>query len=529
MTEPPAPAPDVVQSPPSSPSAGVRVDGPVFWTALVVLVVVSVLLVVFREESMVRLQTILAFLTKDLGAVFLWFAFLGFGWLGWMAFGKYGHRRFGAEEDRPAYSSLSWFGMLFCAGIGSNLLYFGTMEWMWYYLGPPPGVAAQSPAAAAWAGAYSFFHWGLSAWAIYAMATLPIAYVLHVKRSQELRLSTACQGVLGDRVKGPLGKAIDVLFIFGLVGGIGTSLGVGIPMVSAVASRLFGVAPSFGLDVAIVCGLTAVFSVSVSMGLDKGIKRLSDLNVVLAISLLTFMLLCGPTGFILNHATDSLGLMLQNFVRMSLRTDAVSEVGFAQDFTVFYWAWWVAWAPFMGLFVARISGGRTIRQVVLGVVGGGSLGCWAGFAILGGSALDLVRQGHEPMTKLLQVDTPTSVDGPQAVVVLLDALPMPSVVFVVFFVLAVVFVATSLDSAAFTLAATASRNLPVDGQPPRWHRLLWAFVLGGSALTLMYLGGLKVLQAASVIVGFPLLLVMILAIVSLMRGLRADADKGDAG
>jgi len=498
----------------------------VFWTALVFLLVSSAVLVIYREASLEVLQKVLSFLTKEFGAFFLWFAFLGMIWLGWMAWGPYGGKRFGTPDSRPDYSTLSWFGMLFCAGIGSNLLYFGTMEWMWYYLSPPVAVGAQSPDAAAWAGAYSFFHWGISAWAIYGMATLPIAYVLHVKRSPELRLSTACRGLLGDRIDGALGKAIDVLFIFGLVGGVGTSLGVGIPMVSAVASRLFGVTQGFGLDVALICALTAVFSVSVSMGLDKGIKRLSDLNVGLAIGLLTFILLVGSTGFILNYATDSLGLMLQNFVRMSLRTDPVSESGFAQNFTVFYWAWWVAWAPFMGLFVARISGGRTIRQVVLGVVGGGSVGCWTGFAILGGSALDLVRQGRESMTSLLNVEEATSVDGPAAVVALLESLPFTEVVLVVFFVLAFVFVATSLDSAAFTLSAAASADLPVDGQPPRWHRLLWALVLGGSALTLMYLGGLKVLQAASVVVGFPLMWVMIIAIVSLMRGLREE-QKGE--
>ena len=291
-------------------------------------------------------------------------------------------------------------------------------------------------------------------------------------------------------------------------------------MVSAVAADLFDVEPGFGLDMAVLAGLTAVFSVSVSMGLDKGIKRLSDLNAVLAIVLLVFVLLAGPTAFIINHATDSLGVMLQNYITMSLRTGVAEGSSFSADYTVFYWAWWTAWAPFMGLFVARISGGRTMKSTILGCVVGGSLGCWAGFAILGNTALNLRLTEYQPMVELMSVTAASDVDGPLAVVTLLQSLPMSGVVFAVFFVLSFIFVATSLDSAAFTLAATASKDLPNDGQPARWHRLMWAFVLGGMAVALMSLGGIKALQAASVVVGLPVLIVMGLAAFSLMRWLR---------
>ena len=203
--------------------------------------------------------------------------------------------------------------MLFCAGIGSNLLYFGTTEWMGYSLTPPPlsGATPESPAALDWAGAYSFFHWGIAAWGTYAMATLPIAYILHVKRSRTLRISTACRELIGKSADGAVGKGIDILFIFGLVGGVGTSLGVGIPMLSAVASELFGVERGMLLDTFILLGLTAVFSYSVSAGLDKGIKLLSDINVGLAIALLGALLVMGPTNFIINQAMDSLAIMFQ--------------------------------------------------------------------------------------------------------------------------------------------------------------------------------------------------------------------------
>ncbi len=504
-----------------------RLDKPVFFISLGCLVIVTALLTLKPESSLEQLKTIHHFMTHDLGWMFLGSVFVGILWLGWLAFGKHGDIVLGTQYDGPVYSNISWFGMLFCAGIGSNLLYFGTTEWIGYYLTPPPisGVAAGTPEALDWAGSYSFFHWGISAWATYAIATLPIAYILHIKKSSTLRVSTACEGVLGSHSKGPLGKFIDVLFIFGLVGGVGTSLGVGIPMISAVASDLFGVSRGMGLDVGILIGLTAMFSLSVSAGLDKGIKLLSDINVGLAIALLSLILCVGPTSFIINQAFDSLSLMLQNFIEMSLRTDSGNDVSFAQDNTIFFWAWWMSWAPFMGVFVARISGGRTIRQLILGVVGGGSIGCWVGFSILGHTTMNLAETGSPRLTAILNTAREGGgVDAPLVVVDLLQSLPAPTLITGIFFVLSFIFVATSLDSAAFTLAATASDDLPVEGQPPRWHRLVWAFVLAGTALTLMYIGGLQVLQAASVVVGLPVLGIMGLMVWSFMRGI----DKQDA-
>jgi len=510
-----------------SPQDTSELDKPVFFVSLFLLLATTAVLLSDPTERLSQLQSVHHFMTHDLGWLFLGFVFVGLIWLGWLAASKHGNTVLGDPEAGPTYSTVSWFGMLFCAGIGSNLLYFGTTEWTGYFLSPPPiaGAAAGSPEAADWAGAYSFFHWGISAWGTYAIATIPIAYMLHVRKSSTLRVSTACEGVLGEGAKGPLGQLIDILFIFGLVGGVATSLGIGVPMISAVASDLFGVTRGLGLDTAILVGLTIVFSLSVGAGLDKGIKRLSDINAGLAIVLLGFILLAGPSSFIVNQAFDSLALMLQNFIEMSLRTDAGAEVAFAQDNTIFFWAWWLAWAPFMGLFVARISGGRTIRQVVVGVVGGGSLACWAGFSILGHTTMHLSSNGHPKFSALLDsAKAGNGFDGPQAVVELLHALPLSMPVSFVFFVLTFIFVATSLDSAALALSSGASKNLPVEGEPPRWHRLLWAFVLGGTALSLMYLGGLQVLQAASVVVGLPLVAVMLLMVVSLMRHLN-EADQ----
>ncbi len=515
------------------PKNKVRLDRSVFWISLIVLILVSSLLLLNPKSSLSTLENMRQFMTHDLGWLFLGFVFGGLGWLIWLALSRHGAVCFGDLDEGPAYSNISWFGMLFCAGIGSNLLYFGTTEWIGYSLDPSPlsGASPGSPEAADWAGAYSFFHWGIAAWATYAIATLPIAYILHIRRSNTLRISTACDAVLGKHAKGPLGKCIDILFIFGLVGGVATSLGIGIPMISAVASDIFGVERGLALDTAILIGLTIMFSISVSAGLDKGIKRLSDINVGLAIVLLAFLLFSGPTSFIINQAFDSLGVMFQNFLELSLYTGAGDSSSFAQDNTIFFWAWWLAWAPFMGLFIARISKGRTIRQVVFGVVGGGSLGCWVGFAILGHSTMHLLQSEHPEISTLVQQakETNTGVDAPQIMVELLHAQPFAIVVSIVFFMLSFIFVATSLDSAAFTIAATASKDLPPEGQPPRWHRLVWAFVLGGTALSLMILGGLEVLRAASVVVGLPLVFVVAIMMWSLMRNLNKTGPGAPPG
>lgn len=479
----------------------------------------------YPTESLEAMAGIHRTLTNDLGWLFLGFVFFAIIWLFWLALSKYGDVVLGRPDEAPEYGTVSWFGMLFCAGIGSNLLYFGATEWTGYFLSPPPlsGASALSLEAADWAGAYSFFHWGISAWTVYALAAVPVAFILHVKASTTLRVSTACSNALPDTGKNGLSKLIDILFIFGLVGGVGTSLGVGVPMLSAVASDLFGFERGMSLDVGIVIALTILFSYSVSAGLDKGIKLLSDINVGFALLLLGFVACVGPTSFIVNQAFDSLAVMFQNFVEMSLRMDAGGDASFAANNTVFFWAWWLAWAPFMGLFIARISRGRTIRQLIFGCALGGSVACWVGFSILGHTTMYMAAEGHSGMTQLmLNAQAPNgSLDAPQMVVELLNGLPLSSAVTVVFFILSFIFVATSLDSAAFTLASTASINLPNDGQPHRWHRLVWAFVLAGTALSLMYLGGLKILQTASILVGFPLLFVMMLMMRSLMTDLRS--------
>ncbi len=312
------------------------------------------------------------------------------------------------------------------------------------------------------------------------------------------------------------GAAIDVFVVAGIVGGTGTSLGLGIPLVSGLLSTLLDTEDSFSLRLGVVAVWTLLFGTSVALGLKKGIRVLADVNVALALALLGFVLAVGPTAFILALSTSSFGLMLDSFFRMSLWLDPVTKSGFPEEWTLFYWAWWVAYAPMLGLFVARISRGRTIRQLVLGEIVWGSLGCAVFYWIWGSYAL------HLETTGLVDISGALAASGiPAAVLAVLGSLPGSTLVTVAFTILCFVFLATTLDSAAYVIASVCTRDLPGDQQPARWNRLAWAGVLALIAIGLLAVGGVKAAQTSTVVVALPLIPILVVLTASLMRWLRA--------
>ena len=513
-----------------------KIDKAIFWTALIVIVTLVTPLILFEEGAKSVLNVLFNFATKQLGWSFLWFTIGTFFILAWLALGRFGNVRFGGQDARPQFKMASWVAMLFCAGIGASVMYWGAIEWAYYYSGPPFGIEPKSDKAAEWASTYGLFHWGFTAWAVYCIPTLPLAYMLWNKKRAVLRLSAACAPVIGENAAaGWPGKIIDVLFMFGLIGGIGTSMGLGTPMLSAGISELLGVERSFSLDVAVVVVWGIIFGASVYSGLEKGIKVLSDINLWLIIVILGFTFLFGPTVFILTTFTNSVGLLLSNFVEMSFWTDPIAEGGFPQGWTIFYWAWWIAYAPFMGLFVARISYGRTIRQLIVAEVVGGSLGCWLFFAILGNTGMYFQINDIAPISDIL-----SNQDGAAAVIATIVGVGQNASIFglgigfvaplllVVFIVLAFIFGATTLDSSAFTLASVATEEQDdANTEPARWHRLFWAFILAAVSLALMYLGGLKPLQTASIVVGLPLMVILVIMVISFFRWLNEDYPEPD--
>lgn len=330
-------------------------------------------------------------------------------------------------------------------------------------------------------------------------------------------MSDACRGIIGDRADGWVGKLIDVLFIFGIVGAAGTSLGLEVPILAEGVAALTPIAQGLSLNVGIIVVWTAIFGVSVFLGLQKGLKRLADINVYLALGLGIFILVAGPAIFIVDMFTNSIGLLLQNFVQMSFYMDPVRDSGFTETWTVFYWGWWIAYAPFIGLFAARISKGRTIRGLISAMLVAGSLGCWVAFAILGNTGLYFQINDIVPVTQILNDQ-----GGTAAIVAIMQGLPLGALALVVFLVLLVIFLATTLDSSAYTMAAVASRELHPDEDPARWHRVFWAIALATVSVALMAAGGLEPLQTLSIITAFPLIFILGIAALSFRKWLIED-------
>lgn len=501
-----------------------RIDHGILWPSLVVVAVVTILLAANRESVGPVLERLLDWTTSSLDWLFLWTTAGIFCLLLWLAFGRYGRVKLGDSDDQPEFSSFSWGAMLFCAGMGTSIMYWSIMEPMYYYAGPPFGVEPESAEAADWAVTYGLFHWGISAWTLYVLPTVVIAYSFFVRKQPSLRISTACSGVLGSYTNAWPGKVIDILIIWSLVGGLGTSLGLGVPMVSAVLGEIFGLGESLSLSIMIIVIWVIIYSLSAYLGLHKGIRRLSNINVYLALAIALFVFLAGPTLFILSNFTNSFGLMLQNLVHMSFYTDAAGEGGFSQDWTVFYWAWFVATAPFIGLFVARISKGRSLRELIGGVLLWGSLGSWLYFAVFGGYALNLQLENIAPITQILSEQ-----GGPPVVVEVLTSLPLSFIVLPFFALLAFIFLATSLDSASYVLSAIATRELRGNAEPARWHRLLWGGVLAAVAISLISIGGLSTVQTSAVLVSVPVVFIYGLLTVSLLRWLKADHGEPGIG
>ncbi|WP_257346675.1 BCCT family transporter [Pseudalkalibacillus decolorationis] len=501
-----------------------RVDRMIFFSAVVVISIFTVPVLINPEKGTQFLGVVLGFISGKFGSLYLLATFLIFCALLCLAMGKYGKITLGDPKEGPEFSTVSWIALIFTSTAGSSLLYWGFIEWTYYYTAPPFGITPESIEAAEWASTYGIFHWGFMGFSVYCLPTIALAYILYVRKVPSLRLSSACRGVLGDRVDGWMGKCIDVMFMFGIVGGVGTSLGLGTPMLAEGVSQLFGVERSLKLDIIIILLWTAIFSASVYFGLKKGLKILSDININIYFVFAAFFFIVGPTVFILEKFTDSMGLLIQNFIRMSLYTDSVGGSSFAQDWTIFYWAWWFSLAPFMAMFTARISKGRTIREVIVGMCVAGTLGCALAFTVFGNTSLYFQLNNIVPVVDILQ-----SEGAPAAIVAIITAMPLgTNVLLALFIVLAFIFLATTIDSAAYTLSFMSSKASTVEQEPARWIRLFWAMFIGAVSIILMFGGGLDALQTLSVITGFPIMLIMVIIAISLFKWLKEDYEASGA-
>jgi len=539
------------------------IDFQIFWSAFAVVLAIIAFLFFAGERAAGVMQAAFDFSTNQLGSLYIWFALFCFGVELYLAFCKYGRVRFGGPDARPEFKRSSWIAMFFCAGMGTALLAWASKEWSYYYTAPPFDVEPMSLEASRWAAAYGIFHWGPFGWVIYSISAFPIGYAFYNRKKSTLRLSTSCSGILGDgRMSGPLGKFIDTLFIFGLVGATGTTLVSATPMLSEAVCELFGVTRSFSVDVGIVVFWTAIFTFTVGLGLKRGIKMLADVNLWAIFVLCGVTFLAGPTWYMLNTLTDSLGLVLDNFFRMAFYTapqftpaDYQAFLAgesshytsmFPQTWTVFYWAWYIAYAPYMGVFMARISRGRTFQDVVLTSLCFGSLGGAVFFGIFGNNAL------YQYLTGRFDFLAVTAAQGENAAIIgalmhMTDHAFLGLIILVIFVFVGFVYSATTVNSSAYAIATVASTGMTedTDVEPRLFNRIIWAIFLGAVALGLMYQdeivrrataaggsvaaaaapGGASLLTAvkvSSLIVALPLMACITIAIASFFKWIGED-------
>ncbi|MGM0901348.1 MAG: glycine betaine uptake BCCT transporter [Bacillota bacterium] len=427
-----------------------------------------------------------------------------------LIFSKYGKIKLGKDDDKPQFKRPTWFAMLFSAGMGIGLLFYGVSEPISHFALPPVGEGGTSEAATT-ALRYTYLHWGFHAWAIYSVIALVLAYYKFRKDKPGL-MSVTLIPLIGDRAKGPIGTTVDVVAVFATIFGVAASLGLGAAQINGGLNYVAGVPNNFTVQLIIIAVVTVLFILSASTGLQKGIKYLSNANLVLAVILLFTFLFVGPTGFVLDLFVTTLGSYVQNLPSMGLRLAPFNQerATWIQDWTIFYWAWWIAWAPFVGTFIARVSKGRTVREFMIAVLVIPTLVCAFWFGVFGGTAIYFdFFQGANIAGENLET----------ALFAVFNLLPFSRVLVVVTLILISTFFVTSADSATFVLGVQTTRG---DMDPPNFVKITWGLFLSASAVVLMLSGGLDAMQTAIIVSAFPLTFVLIGMSFAVLKDFRKE-------
>lgn len=456
----------------------------------------------------------LATITRNFGWFYLWVV-LGLVVLALvLAFGRYGRLKLGTEDEEPEFSLGSWFAMLFAAGMGIGLVFWGVAEPVSHYGTPPPGVVPNTPEAAGAAMRYSFFHWGLHPWAVYSIVALAIAF-FQFRRGGSALVSTAVESLPWAPVR-RLGPVVNVLAVIATAFGVAASLGMGALQINSGLSAVLGVPVSETAQLAIIAVTTVLFVTSAVSGVDRGIKLLSNFNLILAALLALAVFVLGPTVAIIDTFTSTLGSYASEFVRMSLRMTPFRDSSWVGTWTIFYWAWWVSWSPFVGLFIARVSRGRTVREFILGTVAAPTIAAFLWFSVFGGTALNLEIMQHVPIAQAVKADVSTALFS------MFGQLPLGTLMSGIATVLVVVFFVTSGDSAVLVLGTMSTGG---QRDPGAGVKIAWGLLIAGVAASLLMAGGLKSVQTATIVFALPFTVVILLMAVALWRGLREDHEE----
>ncbi|RST70862.1 BCCT family transporter [Siminovitchia acidinfaciens] len=484
---------------------------PVFIISGIIIMMLVILGALMPDQFGKVSSMLFNFTTKNFGWFYLLAVFAIIIFLIGLSISKYGSIRLGGEDTRPEFPFFTWIGMLFSAGFGSGLVFWGVAEPMSHFFSTPfAGIEPQSTTAARVAMGYSFFHWGISQWSVFAIVGLVIGFLQFRKKKDGL-VSTALEPVAGK--KPAVKHTIDSLAVISTVMGIATSVGLGVMQMNGGLTAVFGLGNSFGIQLVIILVIFISYMLSSATGLDKGIRYLSNLNLGLAIGLLLFVFITGPTVFILETFTVAVGDYISHFIEYSLRLQPYIGGTWVRDWTIFYWAWVIAWSPYVGAFVARVSKGRTIREFITGVmIIPPAIAClW--IAVFGGTAL------WNDINLNAGIAEAVNEDLTLALFQTYEHLPMTNVLSILSIFLILIFLVTSADSATYILASMTTKGSLF---PPLFAKIVWGGLVSAIAAVLLYAGGLEALQTASLISALPFTLVLLLLTAAIFRLLRRE-------
>ncbi|NJW53751.1 BCCT family transporter [Salinimicrobium oceani] len=495
---------------------GLDVNGPVFFTSSIIIIISIALTLIFEEQAEGYFSSIQNFVANSGGWFFVLCVNIFLIFVLYLAFSKYGNIRIGGKDAKPEFKTLSWFAMLFSAGMGIGLLFWSIAEPVTHFMNPPL-TAGGTPEAAQEAMNFTFLHWGFHAWGIYALVGLSLAYFTY-SHGLPLTIRSVFYPILGDKIYGKRGDLIDIFAVLATLFGLATSLGLGVQQIAAGLSHVFGLDSGIITQVTLIAVITAIATISVVLGVDKGVKFLSEWNMRVAVILLLLVVVLGPTIFIFQSFVQNTGNYLYSFLEISTWTESYTSKNWQNAWTVFYWGWWIAWSPFVGMFIARISKGRSIREFILGVLIVPSLLTFFWISAFGSTSIQQALAGDQTIINAVEDNVAT------ALFVFLEDFPFAVVLNVIGVILIAGFFVTSSDSGSLVVDSLTSGG-KIDA--PVGQRIFWAVAEGTIAAVLLIGGGLQALQTASIVTGLPFAFILLFMCYSLYTGVRDEHLKAE--
>ncbi|MCA0970471.1 BCCT family transporter [Halobacillus litoralis] len=496
------------------------IDYKIFMPSLLIVVLISIPFALYEAQSLEMLNAIFDYIVEVFSWGYLWYGVLLVAAALYLSFSKYGQVVLGDPKQKPRFTLFEYASILIAMGVGSTIMRTGMLQWTSVANNPPAGVAPGSAEAILWGNSYSMFLWSFQVFAIFVMIAPAMGYILHVKKRPLMRISEACRVLFGDRfTDGWGGRVLDMLFLVSILAGAAVTLGLGAPIITHNLSYLLDMDVTFTMTIIVTIVWVALFSLSAYVGIEKGIKRLSTWNMYLAGILAVFILIAGPGVFILNYFTDSVWFLLSNYFSFSLNTDSVhqGQASHIQSNTVFWFAYSATWAMLHSVFAAKISRGRTIKEMILTYLLAPTAISWLATGVLGGLGVDRYLEGDLSILQLVENN-----ERMAAIPEILGTLPFGSVAIVIFIIVALIFLTTTLDSTTYTVAAYTSTRDMSKFEPPKTLRVIIAGVITAVALILMRIGGLPPLEVISGLMGLPVIVLQFVLIYAAKRMMDKD-------